>query len=415
MPATRGLLPRLNELAQIGANDGGITRPLFTKPDFEARKLFVTWAHGSGFALAQDVVGNIFARRPGRRTSERRRPILLGSHLDTVQGGGAYDGAYGVVAALCVLDALDAAGTETEHPIEAVAWAGEEGSRFPLGCLGSGVYAGTNALADVERLVSDDGESFVTARDSSSGLLRGIEPRGVFPVPAAYLELHIEQGPLLEQATESLGVVTAIAGARRLRVEIVGARGHAGTVPMADRKDALCAAAEIVLAMESAAREIGDCVATVGRLDVEPNETNVIPGVVTFRIDLRSVDDARLERLDLVLQSVCDSVAKRRGVTASLSSLERRNAVPMDARLRTIVHAAIVAAGGKAIDVPSGAGHDAMCLAAISPTAMLFVPSAGGHSHAQNELTTPTDLERGLAMLTRATLDIDRALAKDLA
>jgi len=414
MPATRGLLPRLNELAQIGASDGGITRPLFTKADFEARKLFVTWAHGSGFALAQDVVGNLFARRPGRRTSERRRPILLGSHLDTVQGGGAYDGAYGVVAALCVLDALDAAGAETEHPIEAVAWAGEEGSRFPLGCLGSGVYAGTNPLADVERLVSDDGDTFVSARDSSSGLLRGIEPRSVYPVPAAYLELHVEQGPLLEQATETLGVVTAIAGARRLRVEIVGERGHAGTVPMADRKDALSAAAEIVLAMESAAREIGECVATVGRFEIDPNETNVIPGGATFRIDLRSIDDARLERLELVLQSVSDSVAKRRGVTATLNSLERRAAVPMDARLRTIVHAAISGVGGKAIDVPSGAGHDAMCLAAIAPTAMLFVPSAGGRSHAANELTSPADLERGLAMLTRAALDVDRALAKDL-
>jgi hydantoinase/carbamoylase family amidase len=360
----------------------------------------------------QDLVGNLFVRRAARAGAPDRAPILIGSHLDTVSGGGAYDGAYGVVAALGVLEALDEAGVETEHPIEAVAWAGEEGSRFPLGCLGSGAYAKLNVLADIEKLTaSDDGEAFVAARDGANGLLAGVASRSEFPQPAAYLEVHIEQGPILERAAESLGVVTAIAGARRFQVEFAGERGHAGTVPMTGRHDALCAAAELVLAIERAALEIGECVATVGYLTVSPNETNVIPGGVVLRVDARSVDDARIEALDRALHTASAAIARRRGVRVALTELERRKAVPMTGWLRERFHATIERAGRHAIDVPSGAGHDAMCLAAVAPTAMLFVPSAGGRSHAGNEYTAPDDLERGADTLVRIAIDVDRALA----
>jgi hydantoinase/carbamoylase family amidase len=409
--ARESVVARLATLARIGARDGGIARPLFSSAEYEARALFASWARASGFALAQDLAGNLFARREARAGAPARPPILLGSHLDTVHGGGAYDGAYGVVAALGVLEALDAAGSETEHPLEAVAWAGEEGSRFPLGCLGSGAYAGANSLTEIERLVAADGESFAAARDGAFGLLQDVERRASFPKPAAYLELHIEQGPLLERAGESLGVVTAIAGARRFRVEITGERGHAGTLPMALRRDALCAAAEIVLALEAAARETGECVATVGYLTVEPNETNVVPGCVAFRVDMRSVDDARIDALDRALHAACAQTSRRRGVTASVADLERRAAVPMDAALRAHFHATIARAGLRALDVPSGAGHDAMCLATIAPSAMLFVPSAGGRSHTGDEYTSPSDLEIGADLLVRAALDVDRALA----
>ncbi len=406
------LLARLADLATLGARDTGISRPLFSAAEFAARERFVSWARAAGFTLTQDVAGNVFARRPGVVTDVERAPILMGSHLDTVDGGGAYDGAYGVVAALTVLEALEASGAQTEHPIEAVAWAGEEGSRFPLGCLGSGAYAGLNTLTDLDALgANDDGEPFPIARAGRHGLVPGVAVRQTFPRPAAYLELHIEQGPLLETAGEVLGVVTAIAGARRFRVSCTGERGHAGTLPMTLRKDALCAAADVVLALEAAAREVGNCVATVGNLAVEPNETNVVPGAVTLRVDMRSVDDERIDRLERALNDACERTSRERGVAVAIVPLERRVAVPMDPRLRASLHATIERANARAIDVPSGAGHDAMCLAAVTPTAMLFVPSAGGRSHVGDEYTSPADLVRGADMLVRALIDVDRLLA----
>jgi hydantoinase/carbamoylase family amidase len=426
--AGAGVVDRLAHLATIGAlapaggtaalhlasepTSAGIARPLFSRAEFEARSLFARWAGASNFALAQDLAGNLFARRPGRVDGPAAlAPILIGSHLDTVDGGGAYDGAYGVVAALAVLETFEAQGRASEHPLEAVAWAGEEGSRFPLGCLGSGAYAGLNALSDVEALVAADGERFSDARSGAYGLLPGVAVREHFPRPAAYLELHIEQGPLLEAAAERLGVVTAIAGARRFRITFAGERGHAGTLPMSMRRDALCAAAEVVLALDAAAREIGDCVATAGYLSVEPNETNVVPGKAVLRVDMRSVDDARIDALEQRLRDACARVTRDRGVEITLAPLERRAAVPMDASLRASLHATLAAAGEHAIDVPSGAGHDAMCLASVAPAAMLFVPSVGGRSHVGDEYTAAVDLERGAAMLTLATAAIDREMS----
>jgi hydantoinase/carbamoylase family amidase len=413
--ATIGALPSVAGTADLDSPSApapaGIARPLFSGAEFEARSLFARWARESNFALAQDLAGNLFARRPGRVDGAAAlAPILIGSHLDTVDGGGAYDGAYGVVAALVVLESFEASGRATEHPIEAVAWAGEEGSRFPLGCLGSGAYAGLNALTDIEALVAADGERFSDARSGSSGLLPDVAVREHFPRPAAYLELHIEQGPLLEAVGERLGVVTAIAGARRFRVTLFGERGHAGTLPMPMRRDALCAAAEVVLALEAAAREIGDCVATAGYLSLEPNETNVVPGRAVLRVDMRSVEDTRIDALEQRLRDACARVTRDRGAEITIVPLERRAAVPMDASLRASLHATLAAAGEHAIDVPSGAGHDAMCLASVAPTAMLFVPSVGGRSHVGDEYTAADDLERGAAMLTLAAAAVDREL-----
>ena len=403
------VIERLQLLARRGAQEDGIDRALFTPAEHEARLLFASWARDAGFDLAQDLAGNLFARRGGRQAGPA---VLVGSHLDTVKNGGAYDGAYGVVAALCALESLARDGTETDRAIEVVAWAGEEGSRFPLGCLGSGAYSGGNALSEIEALVADDGTPFPAARDGASGLLPGVPVRHTFPAVAAYLEIHVEQGPVLERAGERLGVVTAIAGARRYRVDVTGEAGHAGTVPMTMRHDALVAAAEIVLALEARARELGECVVTVGHLVVSPNQTNIVPGSVLFRVDARSVDDARTARLDETLRAACADVERRRGVTARVTELEVRGAVAMEARLRDVLGATIAGMGLHAIDLPSGAGHDAMCLAPVSPTAMLFVPSAGGRSHVGDEYTEPADLELGVAVLSRAIVAVDRALSE---
>jgi N-carbamoyl-L-amino-acid hydrolase len=261
------LAERLAQLAALGATGHGIDRRLFSAEDAQARTLFVQWARGSKFTVEQDRAGNVFARRAGKRDGAA---ILSGSHLDTVPNGGAYDGAYGAVAALCALEELDAAGVVTEHPVEAVAWAGEEGSRFPLGCLGSGAFAGLNELASIDALRDDDGVTFADARAAANGLLAGVPVRDGFPRPAGYVELHIEQGPVLEHRGVRLGVVTAIAGQVRVEVEIHGEAGHAGTVPMELRRDALSAAAELALELEAAARTIGECVLTVGHLRIKP-------------------------------------------------------------------------------------------------------------------------------------------------
>jgi len=404
------LAGRLAQLAQLGATEAGIDRRLFSAADARARELFVQWARGSHYAVEQDRAGNVFARRAGRRDGAA---VLSGSHLDTVPTGGAYDGAYGAVAALCALEELDAAGITTEHPVEAVAWAGEEGSRFPLGCLGSGAFAGLNDLAAIDALSDEDGVTFAAARAAANGLLAGVPVRDGFPAPAGYVELHIEQGPVLERCGVRLGNVTAIAGQARFEVEVHGEAGHAGTVPMELRRDALGAAAMLVLELEVAALAIGEAVLTVGRLVVFPNQTNVIPGRVALRVDARSVDEARLTALRTAVEECSARVAAARGVRIETVLIEERRPVAMEPRLRTAVAAAIAELGERAIDLPSGAGHDAMCVAAVAPVAMIFVPSAGGRSHVGNEYTAPEDLQLGVAALTRSIAAIDRLLSKD--
>jgi hydantoinase/carbamoylase family amidase len=394
---------RLAELAAHGATADGIDRGLFTAAEHAARALFARWASDVGLRVEQDRAGNVFARLVGLHDDA---PVQCGSHLDTVKDGGAYDGAYGVVGGLEALTRIAAAGTVPPRSLEVVAWAGEEGSRFPLGCLGSSTYAGLNAYDDVAALVGDDGESFASALQGPHGLLAGVPVRDGFPPPAAYVELHIEQGPILECIGARLGIVTAIAGQRRLSVVVEGVAGHAGTIPMGDRADALCAASELVLAVEQAAIAEGETVATVGRLLVAPNQTNIVPGDVLFRVDVRSVHDAHVIALERRLRARAAEVAAARGVRIAVETLEVRDAVPMETRMRGLVRDACRPLDPRAIEIASGAGHDAMCIAQIAPTAMIFVPSIGGRSHVGNELTAPADLDLGVdalaAVLTAA-------------
>lgn len=391
---------RLAELATLGATASGIDRGLFTAAERAARERFVAWAREDGLSVEQDRAGNVFARLGGRGAA----PVQCGSHLDTVRDGGAYDGAYGVIGGLEALRKIAAHGETPARPLEVVAWAGEEGSRFPLGCLGSSVYAGLTPLAEAEALVGDDGETFASALRGPNGLLDGVFVRDGFPPPAAYVELHIEQGPVMEREGARLGIVSAIAGQRRFRVAVDGVAGHAGTVPMNARADALCAASEIVLAVERAASAHPDTVATVGRLVVEPNQTNIVPGRVVFRIDLRSVDDMRISAAEAEIHARIGEIAARRGVGASIETLEARAAVPMEMRVRLLVRAACVKRDPRAITLVSGAGHDAMCVAQIAPTAMIFVPSIGGRSHVGDERTAPADLELGAEALAAVLL-----------
>jgi hydantoinase/carbamoylase family amidase len=403
------LLERLADLATLGATAGGIDRALFTPPEHAARERFAAWAREDGLVVEQDRIGNVFARLPAApgaasETGAAPAPVQCGSHLDTVRDGGAYDGAYGVVGGLEALRRIAASGVPPRRALEAVAWAGEEGSRFPLGCLGSSVYAGLTPFDQAAALVGDDGERLASALRGPSGLLEGVPVRDGFPAPAAYVELHIEQGPVLERDGARLGIVTAIAGQLRLRVALDGVAGHAGTVPMTGRADALCAASELVLAVERAALAAHETVATVGHFVVEPNQTNIVPGRVVLRVDLRSVDDARIASAERSIRASAAEIAARRGVAVSIETLETRAAVPMDSRLRLVVRVACLERDPHAIAIASGAGHDAMCVAHVAPTAMIFVPSIGGRSHVGDERTAPADLELGVDALAATLL-----------
>ncbi|MEO6912520.1 MAG: M20 family metallo-hydrolase [Candidatus Baltobacteraceae bacterium] len=407
-PEKTAVLARLDELSRCGRYELGIDRPLGSPQERAARELFARWSRAGGYALSQDRVGNLFARRMG--TDSTAAPILVGSHLDSVKTGGAYDGAYGVVGALCALELLDARSIETSHPLEAVAWVGEEGSRFPLGCLGSSVFAGITSTEQALRLTDDVGISLAEALLSDGGgLLHGVALRESDAV-AGYLELHIEQGPMLDDAGASIGIVTAIAGQRRYRVIVEGVSGHAGTVPMNRRSDALCSACELILALEEAARSIGAMVVTVGRLLVEPNGTNVIPGRVIFSIDARSPDEPRIDEMEKRLQGAIQEMQVRRTVSVTLECLETRTAAPMHAHLREALGRAVARLGERSLEIASGAGHDAMCLSRIAPTAMLFVPSIGGHSHVSQEATSDADLELGVFALAESLVEVDRYL-----
>jgi len=408
--APESVVARLERLATLGATPAGIDRRLFSPADAAARAMFAAWARDAGMTVEQDRAGNVFARRAGRRDLA---PILSGSHLDTVPTGGAYDGAYGAVAAICAIEQIAEEHGPTAHPLEAVAWAGEEGSRFPLGCLGSAAFAGLNELAAIDALRDENGMTFAQARASESGLLPDVPVREHAVVPAAYVELHIEQGPVLERTGARLGNVTAIAGQARYDVVVTGESGHAGTVPMAMRHDALSAASEIILGLEAAASRLPDTVLTVGRLVVEPNQANVIPHRVTFRIDSRCVYENRIKAMRAAILETTDRIAAKRGVEVTTTLIEERRVVAMDDALRGAVAASFAEFDAPVADLPSGAGHDAMCVAAVAPVAMIFVPSAGGLSHVAAEYTSPDDCLLGVRALARSMVAIDRLMAKE--
>jgi hydantoinase/carbamoylase family amidase len=408
MTARNQVLARIDELSRLGRYELGIDRPLASPQERQARERFAAWARANGYALAQDRAGNLFARRAG--TNAALAPILMGSHLDTVKTGGAYDGAYGVIGAMCALERLDADNIATTHPIEAVAWAGEEGSRFPLGCLGSSAFAGLVSYDHVLGLADTDGIGYADALASPEGGALCDVPLRKDNGVAAYLELHVEQGPVLEDAGISLGIVTAIAGQRRLRATVEGVSGHAGTVPMTGRSDALCGASELILALETAAREAGDAVATVGWMNVGPNGTNVVPGSVAFSLDIRSPDDSKLDAIEAAFARAAERVQRERGVTVALEAFERRKPTPMTPLVREAIARAFATLDKPSLDVPSGAGHDAMSLGTIVPTGMIFVPSIGGRSHVGEERTADADLVLGVEALAAAVAEVDRTL-----
>jgi N-carbamoyl-L-amino-acid hydrolase len=385
-------------LGKIGETPrGGLSRVALTDDDRRGRDLLVRWMKETGLAVTVDQMGNIFAIRSG---TEARPPVFMGSHADSVPSGGKYDGQLGVLCALEVLRTLIDGRTPTRHPVGMIVFTNEEGARFQPAMIASGVMAGKIPLEDAYNARDRDG---LRLGDELARIgYLGSEPCIARPM-RAYLELHIEQGPILEEERTPLGVVEGIVAISWSRVTFHGVQDHAGPTPMRVRHDALVAAAEVVAGVRDISRKIrGDFVSTVGRLDVTPNIPNAIPGRVGLAVDFRDPQEANLDRALAMLDHVVRAAAKREGVRAEVEHYWR---VP-----RTLFHPDVVGAVEEAAvtlgcghrRILSGAGHDAQYMAAICPAGMIFVPSRGGRSHCEEEWTSLDDIEHGANALLLA-------------
>lgn len=401
------LWQRHMEMAKLGATaKGGVNRQALSAEDAAARGLLGSWAAARGYEVFTDPIGNLFVKRPG--TDPDARPVVSGSHLDSQPTGGRFDGTYGVLAAFEVLEALDDAGIATKRPVMAVAWTNEEGNRFQPGCMGSGAFVGAY---EIGTLLDGKDPKGKTVREAFGEVLAAaparLEPRLGFPIDS-YIEAHIEQGPILENTGNDIGVVTLIQGMRRFYVDVHGEEAHSGTTPLRLRKDALKSAASMVLALEKVMDDPTDTVRfTVGRFEIYPGSPSTVPSKVHFLIDLRHPDPATLKRLGDAILPTCEAEAARRGCTVEVTEYTTVAPVPFGAETVARVRDATAALGYRHIDMISGAGHDAMHIAKVAPAGMIFVPCWKGVSHNETEDATPRDLANG----TRVLADTLAALA----
>jgi allantoate deiminase len=395
------VMARLDAFAAYTDEPGRLTRLFLSDAHRRAAAAFIGWCGEAGLAARIDAAGNVVARYEGRRKGAPA--LMLGSHIDTVRDAGRYDGNYGALAALAVVEALSAGGERLDHAIEIVAFGDEEGVRFRSTLTGSRALAG----AYLEEALDQRDTSGVAMRDALKAFGGDPDKAGSIRAnsAAAFVEVHIEQGPVLEAEGLPLGVVTAINGATRLEVGVDGMAGHAGATPMSLRRDALTAAAEMTLAIEARARRETDLVATVGRLEVWPGATNVIPGHVQFSIDLRAPDDERRSVALADIKARIDAIAAGRGVRASLAKTHDANAFVCDPRIVAGITRAVEQLGVPARLLSSGAGHDTMVMGGLCPAGMLFVRCKGGISHNPLESITVEDCAFGLAALTRFARD----------
>jgi beta-ureidopropionase / N-carbamoyl-L-amino-acid hydrolase len=390
----------LADLAKIGATPkGGVKRIALTPEDKAGRDAFVAWCRESGLTVTIDQIGNIFARRAG--SDDSLPPVMSGSHLDTQPSGGRFDGAYGVMAALEVCRALNDLNIRTRHPIEVAVWTNEEGTRFTPVMEGSGVFAGKFALEFARAQKDVDGVSMGDALDAIG--YAGAAPCGK-PV-AAYFEAHIEQGPVLENEGKTIGVVTGGLGQRWFNLTITGMEAHAGPTPMALRRDALQGATVVMQAIDALGRTHADTRATVGFVSVHPNSRNVIPGRVAFSADLRAATAQQLDVMEAGLRSTLEETCKARGLTYTIEQTAAFPPTPFDPACMAAVSAGAERSGYSQMALVSGAGHDAIYLASVCPTAMIFVPCKDGISHNEIEDATPADLEAGCNVLLHAMLE----------
>lgn len=401
------LLGRLRELGEIGRDgEGRLTRLACSDADKAGRDRFVSWLEEAGLNVAVDRVGNIFGLWQEQANADRA-PVLLGSHIDTVIDAGIYDGCYGVLAGLEVIQSLKQAGFVPARPIAVAAFTNEEGVRYAPDMLGSLAFVGGLAVEAALATIGTDG-TVLGEELARIGYAGSHEPG--FLAPHCYLELHIEQGPVLHREGLPLAAVENLQGISWQRVTIEGVANHAGTTPMALRHDAGLAAARVITFLRERTKATNaPTVATVGSLRFEPDAINVIPSRAVFTVDLRDPDEARLKEQEAALSAHLDEVAAEEGVTLSVERLARFEPVVFDPRLVAAIENAAQGRGLACRRMTSGAGHDAQMLARIAPAAMIFVPSRDGISHNPREFTPDADLIVGASIL----LDVTRALADD--
>jgi beta-ureidopropionase / N-carbamoyl-L-amino-acid hydrolase len=394
------LLGRLDAFNRIGAlPGGGNCRLALSEEDRAGRDLLVRWMRELGLTVTIDAIGNIFGVRG---TRENLPPVMFGSHIDTVGTGGRYDGLYGVLAGLETCQALDDAGRATRRPLALVAFTNEEGSRFPPYAMGSLVYVGGLPLEHAYAVRGIDG---ATVGEELRRIGYAGDARPGFLNPHAYLELHIEQGPILENEGRAIGAVEGITGLSWTEVSITGRAAHAGTTPMDLRRDAGYAAGEIAPFVRRLARGMGSQQkGTVGRIELYPNLVNVVAERAILTVDLRNIDKELLQQAERQLGEFLDRLAAQEQLAITTRSLAQFDPVAFPSEMVSLVETTAQELGLASRRLPSGAGHDAQMMARLCPASMIFVPSAGGLSHNVREYTAPEHLHAGASVLLNAVL-----------
>jgi N-carbamoyl-L-amino-acid hydrolase len=396
------LMSELTALSQISAAEPPVvTRVVFSEADLRARAYVKGLCTAAGLTVHEDAIGNTFARWQGRYAE--LAPIGTGSHIDAIPNAGSYDGVVGVLGGLEAIRVLQQLGFTPQRSIELVIFTAEEPTRFGIGCLGSRMMGSVLAPAEATKLRDKEGQSLdeLRAQAGFTGPLESVAlSRGRFH---QFIELHIEQGPVLEKEGIDLGLVTAIAAPASLRINIEGEGGHAGGKLMPGRRDALCAAAELILTLEAAAKSTGviDTVGTVGVCEVFPGAVNSIPSRVRLETDIRDIDGARRDRVLSALRAACAGVAQRRGVAVTTELVNADPPSSCDPAILAALEESAIAAGKSYKRMVSRAYHDSLFVARIAPVAMLFIPCRGGVSHRPDEYASPEWIGSGVHVLSR--------------
>lgn len=396
------LIRRIEELGRVGALEGGgVCRLALSDADKQGRDLVVRWMAELGLQVSVDAIGNVIGLRKGRHDGA---PVMIGSHIDTVATGGLYDGNLGVLAGLEVVETLNDAAVTTRHPLAVGFFTNEEGARFAPDMMGSGVHQGA---LDLDTCLATAGIDGATVGDELARIgYAGPMPAGTMRA-RAFFELHVEQGPVLEEAGIAIGAVTGVQGISWTEYTVQGVSNHAGTTPMRLRHDAGYVAAAIAVAARRIAKEMGgDQVGTSGVVELEPNLINVIARRAKVTVDLRNTDEALLQQAEAMMDAEIENLAASEGVEISARTLARFEPVEFDPDMVARVAETADALGHSVQRMPSGAGHDAQMFAPNCPTAMVFVPSKGGISHNVREYTAPAEIQAGADVLLQTVLSV---------
>jgi N-carbamoyl-L-amino-acid hydrolase len=408
------LLDRMRAFAAIGATPaGGVNRQALSDGDRAARRLLAELGLARGFAVFQDSMANLFIRREGRNPSHS--PILIGSHLDSQPTGGRFDGALGTLSAFEVLESLEDSGVKTEMPIEVVAWTNEEGSRFAPGVMGSMAFAGAADPTAWQSLSGADGASFAEELTATIAALPEATMRPLGTPVFTYLELHIEQGPSLEKEDIPIGVVTGVQGTRWLEVQISGQSGHAGTTGLAYRRDPMVAAAAALHQMQMAVMPVdADARLTVGRIVCHPGSINAIPNTVIFSVDIRHPDPTRLHLIEGRIRQFCERQAVLQHCTCAITRTFDMPSATFSPLVIDAIEQATEHLRLPSKRMISGAFHDALFLARVAPSAMIFVPCRDGLSHNEAEYVLPEHVVNGAQLMLETTLSITKQTTKEM-